>query len=150
MAALWQRLFKPFDAPPADPLERQQVAMAVLLLECARADFEHSAVEMAAVRSGLMQFFGIDEAALDAVLHDARHQSRQAVSLHDYVSRLNASLQPQDKRRLIDMLWRVVYADGRLDPNEEHLLRRLADLLYVPHREYIEAKLGAERALDHG
>ena len=150
MPALWQRLLKPFEAPPADPLARQRIAIAVLLLESARADFERSEVEMAAVRAGLVRYFGIDQAELDALLSQASDEARQAVSLHDYVARLNASLQPDDKRQLIALLWQVVYADGRLDPNEEHLLRRLADLLYVPHRDFIAAKLEAEQAQAHG
>lgn len=148
---MWQKLLSrfDFDRQAVDPVEQQKVALAVLLLECARADFEQSAVELAQVRTGLQQYFGLDPAALDRLLAAAGEQARAAVSMHEFVSHLNASLQPAEKIAILDLLWNVVYADGRLDAQEEHLLRKLADLLYVPHREFIATKLrAAERA--HG
>jgi uncharacterized tellurite resistance protein B-like protein len=65
------------------------------------------------------------------------------VSLHGPVSRLNAELTPDEKRALMEWMWRVAAVDGRVDPHEEHLLRKVADLLYVSHADYIRAKLGA-------
>ncbi len=56
---------------------------------------------------------------------------------------LNARLDRPGKRELMDMLWQVAYADGRLDKHEEHLLRKLAALLYVSDEDYIKAKLAA-------
>jgi len=61
------------------------------------------------------------------------------VSLFDYVKVLNAGLDAAGKRALMEMLWEVAYADGRIDKYEEHLLRKLADLLYIPERDYIGA-----------
>ncbi len=146
MPAIWRKLLGNTQAPPEDRDARQRIAMAVLLLECARADFDRSETEMTVVREALAGYFGIDHAALASLLDEASEEARRAVSLHDYVAQLNAGLQPGDKLELIAMLWRVAYADGHLDPQEEALLRRLADLLYVPHRDYIAAKLAAESA----
>lgn len=147
---MWQKLLRHFEAPPADEPARQRLAMAVLLLECARADFERSDTEMAAVRDALRGYLALDDAQLDRLLDDAGEQARQAVSLHEFVQRLNRSMQPADKLELIAMLWRVAYADGRLDAHEEHLLRRLADLLYVPHGDFIATKLKAEAQMPNG
>jgi uncharacterized tellurite resistance protein B-like protein len=69
--------------------------------------------------------------------------AREAVSLHGPVARLNAELDADGKRDLIHWLWRVAAADGRIDAHEEHLLRKLAELLFVPHADYIRGKLAA-------
>lgn len=147
---MWQKLLRHFESPPVDEPARQRLAMAVLLLECARADFERSDTEMAVVRDALRGYLSLDDAALDRLLAEAGEQARHAVSLHEFVQRLNAGMQPSDKLELIAMLWRVVYADGRLDAHEEHLLRRLADLLYIPHADYIATKLQAEARMPNG
>jgi uncharacterized tellurite resistance protein B-like protein len=147
---MWQKLLRHFESPPAEEPARQRLAMAVLLLECARADFERSDIEMAAVRDALRGHLSLDDAALDRLLAEAGEQARQAVSLHEFVQRLNKAMQPSDKLDLIAMLWRVAYADGRLDAHEEHLLRRLADLLYVPHGDFIALKLQAEARMPNG
>lgn len=147
---MWQKLLRHFESPPVDEAARQRIAVAVLLLECARADFERSESEMAAVRSSLRGYLSLDDAALDRLLAEAGEKARQAVSLHEFVQRLNASMQPSDKIELITMLWRVAYADGRLDAQEEHLLRRLADLLYIPHGDFIATKLQIEAQMGNG
>lgn len=128
------------DEPGAGP-PSEALSTALLLLELARADFEVEAVELNRIRTLLAQRYGLDDAALDALLEEARSSAAQSVSLHDYVQSLNASLDGEGKRALMTMLWRVAYADGRVDKYEEHLLRRLADLLYVPMSDYIRIKL---------
>lgn len=121
----------------------QALATALLLTELARSDFEIAEVEQQRIRELLTARFGLDGAALDALLDEARRSGANAVSLHDYVQTLNSSLDADGKRELIGMLWQVAYADGRVDKYEEHLLRRLADLLYIPMPDYIRAKLEA-------
>lgn len=138
---MWKRWLSRVDAPGSEPHPPHDVAIAVLLLECARADFEHQPVEIDAVREALGQQFGLDAAALDALLGQARTTAHSAVSFHGPVTRLNAELSADEKRGLMEWLWRVAAADGRVDPHEEALLRKLADLLYIPHADYIRAKL---------
>lgn len=141
---MWRKLLQRLDAPPpADEPARRRLACAVLLLECARADYEHHEAELAEVRAALSARFGLSPEELERLVADANAEARRAISLHEYVERLNAQLLPPDKREIMEMLWRVAYADGRVDPHEEHLLRRLANLLHLPHRDYIAAKLAA-------
>jgi uncharacterized tellurite resistance protein B-like protein len=71
----------------------------------------------------------------------AQGAEREAVSLYDYVRTINERFDPAGKYQLMEMLWQVAWADGRLDPHEEHLLRKLAGLLYVSDADYIRAKL---------
>lgn len=143
---MWRRLLPRLGASDRDPHPPRDVAIAVLLLECARADFEHQPVELAAVREALREQFALDGQALEQLVGEAARSASRSVSLHGPVSRLNAELGVEDKRGLIAWLWRVAAADGRIDAHEEHLLRRLADLLHIPHADYIRAKLAAQDA----
>lgn len=127
-----------------------ELATAVLLHEMARADFDRQPVEIERLRSELAAHFALSAPAVDALLGNAEVHAAQAVSLHTYIAALNARLTPADKRPLMLMLWRVACADGRVDANEEHLLRRLADLLHVPHRDFIAAKMAACSTLPGG
>lgn len=135
------KLFTRDDGAPADPAADRRMAVAVLLLEIARADFDVGSSEHRTVRDLLGRHFGLDRADLDALLERAGRELRDAVSLHGFVDTLNGQLGYEERQQLIRMIWQVAYADGRLDPQEEHLVRRLADLLHVPHKDFIREKL---------
>jgi uncharacterized tellurite resistance protein B-like protein len=81
------------------------------------------------------------------VLDAASARADAAVSLHEFTRLLNDALAPTDKQRVIGLLWRVAFADGTLDRYEDHLVRKVADLLYVPHAEFIRAKLAVQAEL---
>lgn len=130
-------------SPHAGPGEDKRLAAAVLLLETARADYAHHELELDAVREGLAREFGVAPEALAPLLADAEQRAKHSVSLHEFVQTLNRALDVEEKRSLLRLLWQVAYADGKIEPLEEHLLRRLADLLHLPHADFIRAKLAA-------
>lgn len=140
-----RELIIPKSATPKAP--SPALATALLLIELAAADFDSADVELARVAELLGEQFGLDGAALDALIDDARSRARASVSLHDYVATLHQSLDAAGKRRLIAMLWQVAVADGRVDKYEEHLLRRLVDLLYIPMADYVQAREDALAAV---
>jgi uncharacterized tellurite resistance protein B-like protein len=128
---------------PVDEEQARRLAVAQLLLEIARSDLAVAADEMKVIRAHLARAYALDDAQLDALLATAGAHVERAISLHDTVTVINQALGPDDKARIIGGLWQVAFADGRLDPYEEALLRRLADLLYVPHGTFIREKLKA-------
>lgn len=140
---MWKRWLDRLQSPQVESHPPRDVATAVLLLECARADYEHAPVELDTVREALRDAFALDETELEQLIGDAGRSARESVSLHGPLSRLNAELSSDDKRGLIQWLWRVAAADGRIDAHEEHLLRKLADLLHVPHADFIRGKFAA-------
>lgn len=119
----------------------QRIAAAVLLLEMAHADHRHDDAEYAEIRRQLQTHFGLDGSETEELMADAAPQAEESVSLYRYLKTLNDGLDPTEKRQVLEMLWRVAYADRHLDADEEHLLRELAELLYLPHSEFIRAKL---------
>lgn len=140
----WKQWLSRLDGPRAEPHPPRDIALAVLLLECARADFEHVPAELDAVRAGLAAQLSLPAAELDRLIADARGAAAGAASLHGPITRLNQELSAEDKRELMSWLWRVACADGRIDAHEEHLLRKLADLLFIPHADFIRARLDAQ------
>ncbi|NKF21641.1 TerB family tellurite resistance protein [Solimonas marina] len=136
------KLTASFAPPPKQAVDRH-LAMAVLLLETARADFERSDDELAVIREQLAHGLGLDPAQTDALLQRAADSAGTAVSLHSFVAALNDELDADGKRELLLWLWQVALADGRIEPREEALIRQLADLLFVPHADFIRTRMAA-------
>ncbi len=117
------------------------VAAAALLVEVVRSDDRFSEDERRAVLDALQRRFQLDAGEATELLALAETQAREAHDLFQFTSKINAAFTPERKLRLIEELWRVAYADAVLHEYEEHLIRRVADLLHVPHAAFISAKL---------
>ncbi|MCP4875374.1 MAG: TerB family tellurite resistance protein [Gammaproteobacteria bacterium] len=121
-----------------------QVATAVLLVEITRADFIVEASEKLRLRELLEQQFRLSALELDALLEQAEADADRMVSIQHVTRLLNQHYDHEMKRRVVEMMWQMVYADGEKDHYEEHLIRQVADLLYVSHSEFIQARHLAE------
>ena len=126
---------------PAPENTTPQLAVAQLLLEIARADHRTQDGELAVIRAHLASAYGLAETQLDELMQQAHLHVEHSVSLFETVEAVNQQLSTEQKNGLIHSLWQVAYADEKLDAYEEALLRRLADLLYVPHSVFIREKL---------
>ncbi|HQU16502.1 MAG: tellurite resistance TerB family protein [Gammaproteobacteria bacterium] len=123
-----------------------QLATGALLLEMARADFAVQDVERAKVAELLRLRFGLSEEETSELVALSEQASRESVSLHEFTQLINGQFSQDQKSQVIRLLWDIAFADSRLDKYEEHLVRKIADLLYVPHSEFIRAKLAAQEA----
>jgi len=117
-----------------------RVATALLLIEVARADYADDFAEDATMLESLKQFFALDEAAATLLLEEARTAADLAVELQQFTRRLHEQLSVAEKQRVVEMLWQVALADRRLDKHEDHLVRRIAELLYVSHSDLIRIR----------
>jgi len=122
-----------------------QLAAAALLFEMLRADNEDHPAERLALEQGLQNCFSLSTEETRELMELADHAAAESVSLYQFTGLINESFTPEQKVQVVEMLWQVAYADGRLDPYEEALVRKVADLIYVPHRDFIQSKL---RVLD--
>lgn len=122
----------------SEPLE---LLTAALLIELSRADFSESGDEQEAIRHLLRKRFALTDAAVESLLADAARRADRAVSLHEFTHRLHRELPENEKLAIVEMLWRVSHADGRIDKHEEHLIRRIAGLLHISDRDRIRLKL---------
>ena len=137
-------------APPAAGAESAehalQLATAVLLVEVMRSDPEISAAERDVVISALRDKFTLADDEIARLVELAEQASRNATDLYSFTSKINEGFDVAQKVRMVEYLWRVAYADGRLDAHENHLMRKVADLLYIPHGDYVAAKVRARQA----
>ena len=140
LAALFDGAF----TGPAEDLGAREhalrVATALLLIEVAKADFAEDAAEDEVLILSLKQFFALDDAAAALLLDEARSTSDRAVELQQFTRRLHEQLSVAEKLRVVEMLWQVALADKTLDKHEDHLVRRIAELLYVPHSDLIRIR----------
>ena len=132
------------ETTPEDMEHALRVATAVLLVEITRADFVVEPVERQRLRQLLEQEFELTEIELDALLEEAEADADQLVSIQHTTRLLNEHYDHAMKRRVIEMMWRLVYADGEKSHYEEHLIRQIADLLYLSQNEFIQARHNAE------
>ena len=119
-------------------------AAAVLLLEMSVTDAGGDAEERLVIERAIREHFGLPAEELDALIAEASRLQDESVSLHEYTHRLRTGMSSEQRGDLVGWLWKVALADGELGRHEEHLVRRLADLLGVPHREFIRRKHHAE------
>lgn len=115
-------------------------AAAVLLLELAVADAAIDDSERQVIEQAILEHFDLEVAEVRALIEEAGRRQRESHSLHEFTHELRTRLAPEARGELVEWLWKVGFADGRLDRHEEHLVRRLADLLGVPHAEFIRRK----------
>lgn len=128
------------------PEEREhalRLAAAALLFEVVRADGEIAEAERTVMRAALQSAFGLAEQEVDELASLAEQQSRQAISLYELTEQIDKELSDEAKKRIVELLWLVAFADGRKDAHEEHVVRRVAGLLHVTHPDFIEAKIRA-------
>ncbi|MDP6436058.1 MAG: TerB family tellurite resistance protein [Gammaproteobacteria bacterium] len=124
----------------ADSEERQQLALASLLVEMARADFDESQEEHNRIIELLSEHFDLSSAEALVLLNRAREANDKAVCLFDFTRALHQSLDDEQKCDVIRLLWQVALADTKLDKYEDYLVRKVAELMYVSHRDVIRIK----------
>jgi uncharacterized tellurite resistance protein B-like protein len=117
-----------------------QLATAVLMIEVARADFDRSDVEDDAIAMLLEAHLGLDKAEIADLIAEAEAQADRAASLQNFTRQLHESLSQAEKLSIIEMLWRVALADETLDKYEDHLIRKVAGLLYISHSDLIRVR----------
>jgi uncharacterized tellurite resistance protein B-like protein len=123
-----------------------QLATAALLVEVMRIDAETSDAERATVQRAIREKFGLSEAETSALVALAEEEMRQATDYYQFTSLINQRFTQAQKERVLELMWRVAYADAAIDAHEQHLMRKIAALLYVPDSAYIAAKLRARDA----
>ena len=137
----FNRIIAPGAAQPgAASQQALQVATAALLLEMMRMDSSITAAETASVTRTLQARFGLDAAQVDTLLALAAEEARLATDYFQFTSLINRSFSAEQKVQVVEYLWQVAYADGHLDAHEQHFMRKIADLLYVAHADYVGAK----------
>lgn len=144
MLKAWWNKFQGGASGEADAHQRRvRLATAALLIEVTRADAVVDEIEQRRVQELLQARTGLEGEALAQLVAEADAAVDHAVSLVDFSRVLVEALSVEERGEVIDLLWEVAYADGRVDRYEDYYVRKLADLLYVSHARFVQGKLRA-------
>ena len=127
-----------------DELEHQlQLACAALMIEVLYADYSVDQSEIDTLRKDLQDNFDLKIDEAENLIQLAEEERIQATDYYQFTSLINEFYTQQQKRELVTRLWQMAYADHTVHKFEEHLVRRLADLLHVPHSAFMQSKHAA-------
>lgn len=143
-----KELFCTFDNEHT-PSERDiQLASAALLVEVSNADQALDSHEEQAIAEAIRKTYALSETDIAALLQEAKAASANAPSLYDFTRVINDHCSEEQKYALVRECWRVAYADGQLDKYEDHRIRKIADLIYLPHSLMVKARHEVKANLD--
>lgn len=131
----------------SSPSEHQvHLAAAALLFEVSRSDYSVDDAEIDRIRALVESMSDLSSAETAELMRLAEQEAEQATSLHEFTTLITENWTLDQRLRLAESLWEIVYADGHLDDHEVHLMRKIQRLLYLPHKPFIAAKVRARNA----
>lgn len=130
-----------------DSVHDLKLATAALFIEMMQQDHQIRDEERTSVREALKEKFELNDDETRTLFELAERETREATDFHQFTSLIARQYSPEQKIRVIEYLWTVAYSDGHCDPQEEHLVRRIADLIYVPHRDMMKARHKIEKKM---
>lgn len=125
------------------------IACAVLLVEVMKADGLMTDDEQEHVAKALTKHFPLTPLEVDDIINQALALSENANDFYQFTSVLNKQYSPAQKIHIVELLWQLAFSDGELAAIEQHIIRKIADLLHLRHGEYIQAKSSAQQAFDN-
>lgn len=140
-----ERLFKNLSVEPTQEInekfERTHVATCVILLEIAKSDDEFSSVERETTKAILKNELVIADEDIEDLMKIAAEKREHSVDLWEFTNLINENFSEEERIKIIEMAWKIIYADKKLDKYEDHLVHVLAKLLRLDHSDLIDAKL---------
>ena len=123
-----------------------ELATAALLIEVVRCDAGITDEERLSVQKAVREKFGLAPEEAQTLIRLAEDEVAQANDLFQFTSLINRDFTQEQKQRVIELMWRAALADAQISAHENHVLRRVAELLHVTHGDYIAAKTRAQSA----
>ena len=128
------------------PENEVELATAVLMYEIMRADDTFEQAERDVFDQRMASIFHLTDEQHRSIAELATREAHHAADFVQFTRVINSEFDMDKKRDVLDALWTIAFADGKLDAHEEHLIRRIADLLHIPHSEFIQSKLRIQDA----
>ena len=126
---------------PSSAMSRVDLTCAALLVEVMNSDHELDEREHQEFMAVLQQSYNIAESDLEELIQLAKDEAFEATSLYEFTKLINDSYDYEQKIELIENMWRIAFSDKRLDKYEDHLIRKVSELIYVSHSDFIKTKL---------
>ena len=122
-------------------------ACIALLLETSMADEILDESELVTLKNTLQKDFLIEENEIDELINLAKENVEDSNSLYEFTRDINDNFDATERVKLIESMWKIAYADGNIDKYEEHIIRKVSNLIYVAHSDFIKAKLSAKEQI---
>ncbi|MBI4849535.1 MAG: TerB family tellurite resistance protein [Nitrospirae bacterium] len=124
-----------------------QIATAALLIEMMRSDSEVKEDERKTITEIMRSRFSLSEEEINAMMKFAEEEICSATGYFDFTSLINERLAYEQRVIVVEHLWEVALSDAAVDKHEEHMVRKIAGLLHVDHKDFIQAKLRVRKRL---
>jgi len=141
-----QAIQEPETDKEAERARALRLATAVLMADVARADYDFDEDEFAKLLDLVQLHFGLSAEDATQLANEASEVAEDLVSLHEFTQLLHRNLDETEKEEVVALLWRIAYADGRLDKYEDSLVLKISDLLYVSRGRVMQLKAEAQKA----
>ena len=122
-------------------------ACIALLLETSMADKILDDKEIEALKITLIKDFKIENDEVDELIAFAKENVKDSTSLYVFTRDINDNFSAEQRIQLIESMWKIAYADGNIDKYEEHIIRKVSNLIYVAHSDFIKAKISAKEQI---
>jgi uncharacterized tellurite resistance protein B-like protein len=119
------------DAEPIQGFRREQVAAAALLVQCARVDAAFGDDERAVICSAVREHLGLDAETCEALVEVAEQRTEEVWDDWLFLDAVRRGFGPEERVGILECLWEVAHADGRMHPLEEHLISRIGSELGI-------------------
>ena len=139
-----KQLFAVFDEQQPSMQEHDlKTAVAALLIEVMRADTKLDHNEQQTLTITLKKYFNLTDIQVDELTTNAASSLDESIDYFQFSKQINEHCSAAQRIEIIELLWRLAYADGEIDPQEDYVIRKVAGLLYVTHVDFIAAKIAA-------
>lgn len=129
------------DDQQSNMIQKFELASAALMIEVMNSDYELDERETAAFIEVLQDSFQISSEEIAEIVELANKEAEQATSLYEFTRLINDSYSYQQKVQLIENMWKIAFSDEKLDKYEDNLIRKISELIYVSHSDFIKTKL---------
>ncbi|MEI8705307.1 tellurite resistance TerB family protein [Pseudoalteromonas sp. B62] len=141
-----KQLFAVFDdQQPSMQKHDLKTAVAALLIEVMRADAKLEHDEQQTLTVTLKKYFNLTDTEVNELTNNAASSLDDSIDYFQFSKQINEHCSAEQRIEIIELLWRLAYADGEIDPQEDYVIRKVAGLLYVTHTDFIAAKIAATK-----
>ena len=143
IVSFFEEQFSTLDQGSEPDPHQLQLVSAALMFEVVRADGVTNDSELKTLQQQLLEQFDLDKVELEQLITLAEQQSNEATSLYEFTRLINDHFNTGQKLQVVAAMWKIAVADGNIDRFEENIIRRIAELIYIPHKDFIKSKLEA-------
>ena len=116
------------------------ISAIALMIEVSLADEIMDISEVETLKNVLLKEFDVEQTKIDVLISNAKKNQNSSTSLYEFTRKINDEYNFEDKKNLILSMWKIAFADGNIDKYEEYVIRKVSDLIYISHPDFIESK----------